>query len=99
MTSFRLSRRASADLSEIHRYIADRNAPAATKLMNDLFDLFHLLARNPQMGQARVDLRPNLRCVSHRSYVVFYYPLHHGVEIAAVIHGARDIESILGRRK
>jgi toxin ParE1/3/4 len=94
MSRFRLSPRAEADLGEIHRYIARDNPTAADRFVGELFDLFHLLARSPEIGQARPELRPNLRSMSHGNYVVFFYPTSDGAEIAAVVHGARDIDAL-----
>jgi toxin ParE1/3/4 len=95
MPSFRLSQRARADLTEIHRYIAERNATAAANLLDELFDLFVVLAKNPLLGELRVDLRPSLRSISRGNYVIFFYSMPDGADIAAVIHSARDIEPLL----
>lgn len=91
---FLLSRRAKKDLAEIRHYIAQDNLSAADRLVDEFFDLFHLLARNPQIGELRAELRPNLRSISHGNYVVFFYPMREGAEIAGVVHGARDMDSI-----
>lgn len=92
MSRFRLSRRAETDIAEIRHYIAQDNAAAADKFVGELFDLFQLLGRNPEIGQQRHDLRANLRSISHGNYAVFFYPANDGAEIVAVVHGARDID-------
>jgi toxin ParE1/3/4 len=94
MSRFRLSPRATTDLAEIRRYIAQDNPPAADHFVGEFFDLFYLLARNPEIGQPRGELRSDLRSISHSQYVVFFYPMKDGVEIAGVVHGARDVESL-----
>src|SRR5882672_2092112 len=94
MNRFRLSRRAETDIAEIRHYIALDNATAADRFVGELFDLFQLLGRNPEIGQQRHDLRPKLRSISHGNYAVFFYPANEGAEIAAVVHGARDIDSL-----
>ena len=94
MNRFRLSLRAKTDLAAIHRYIAQDALTTADHFVAEFFDLFHLLAKNPEIGQQRVELRPNLRSISHGSYVVFFYPMAGGVEIAGVVHGARDIDAL-----
>ena len=71
MNRFRLSRRAETDIAEIRHYIAQDNATAADAFVGELFDLFQLLGRNPEIGQQRQDLRPNLRSISHGNYAVF----------------------------
>jgi toxin ParE1/3/4 len=84
------------DLGEIHAHIS-RDAPiAAAKFAAGFFDLFRLLAKNPLMGQARDDLRANLRSFTHGNYVVLFHPNDFGIEVAAVVHGARDVNEALG---
>ena len=94
MGRFRLSPRAKADLADIRRYIAQDNPEVANRFAGEFFDLFHLLAKNPEIGQQRNELRENLRSMSHGNYVVFFYPMKDGVEIAGVVHGARDVDAI-----
>ena len=55
---------------------------------------FNCLGRNPEIGQQRPDLRPNLRSISHGNYVVFFYSAKDGAEIVGVVHGARDIDTL-----
>jgi toxin ParE1/3/4 len=97
MSRFRLSHRAEADISNIRGYIAQDNATVADRFVGELFDIFHLLGRDPKIGQQRTDLRPNLRSFSHGNYVVFYQLASGCPEIIAVIHGARDIEGLFDR--
>jgi toxin ParE1/3/4 len=94
MHRFRVSRRAETDIATIRRYIAQENPTAADKFVAELFGLFQTLGRSPEIGQQRPDLRAHLRSISHGSYVVFYYPARSGAEIVAVVHGARDIDTI-----
>jgi toxin ParE1/3/4 len=94
MTRFRLSLRANTDLDAIRRHISQDTESAADRFVGEFFDLFHLLAKNPEIGQLRAELRPNLRSISHGSYVVFFYPMTGGVEIVGVVHGARDIDTL-----
>jgi toxin ParE1/3/4 len=56
---------------------------------------FQALARRPKMGRSRPELAPELRSFPVGQYVIFYLPLPKGVDIVRVLHGARDIESIL----
>jgi toxin ParE1/3/4 len=51
---------------------------------------FKALAKQPQAGQARPGLAPELRFLPVGNYLIFYRPIENGVEIARVIHGARD---------
>lgn len=90
MTSYSLTRLATADLDEIWEYVAQDNAPAADRLVAAFHDKFRLLARNPLLGERREDLSPTLRCFSMGSYVIYYQPYQSRVEIVRVLHGARN---------
>lgn len=94
MSGLRLTSRAENDVAEIYSYISRDNVSAAERLVSYLFDLFQSLGRNPEIGQKRPDLRPNLRSMTHGNCVVFYYAAKSAAEIVAVIHGARDIEQL-----
>jgi len=96
MSRVRLSRRAEADIHEMWEYIAIAGASpvAAQKQLDRLYDRLTLLAAQPLLGELRDDLRPGLRTFSAGSYIVFYYPIEDGIEVASVVHGARDIESL-----
>ena len=48
-------------------------------------------------GEVRDDLRPGLRAFSADKYVILYYVYDRGIEIAAVVHGARDLKGLLRR--
>ena len=99
MSRFRLSRQAEADIQAIWDYIGiTKDDPrAAHNQVETLFEKFQLLATQPMMGQLREDLRPSLRTFTAGSYVVLYYPMKDGIEVAGLVHGARDIESMFQR--
>jgi toxin ParE1/3/4 len=78
----------------IYRYIASDNRAAAEEWRDKLVDLFILLASNPYMGERRVDLAKDFRSISLGNYVIYFRPRMDGVQIARIIHGARDVESI-----
>jgi addiction module RelE/StbE family toxin len=90
MTPVRWTAPALADLDLIQDYIAERNPPAASKLINDILDRTDkLLSVNPEIGRAgRVTGTRELILVG-TSYVVAYR-LKETVEILAVMHGARE---------
>lgn len=91
MNSFRLSPAARSDLDEIWLYIARDNPAAADKLIQILVSKFPMLASMPNMGRTREELSPRLRSLPFGRYVIFYRPMENGVEIARVLHGARDL--------
>ena len=94
MSRYRVDRDARADLEEIYDYVADENLAAADRLMDTFQEKFGLLAVHPLMGQTRPELAPNLHSFSVGKYVVFYRPTDDGVEVARVIHSARDVDAL-----
>jgi toxin ParE1/3/4 len=93
---FRITKTAQAerDLDEIWFHIAVDNIGAADELLNAIDHCCRLLARQPMMGRARPELAPDLRSFPVARYVIFYSPSADGVEVARVLHGARDIWEI-----
>jgi len=95
MASVVVRPRASEDLAEIWAFIAEDSIKHADKFAALIDDHFRALARRPLMGRSRPELAPDLRSFPVGQYVIFYMPLPKGVEIVRVLHGARDVESIL----
>jgi toxin ParE1/3/4 len=95
MASVVIRPRASEDLAEIWAHIAKDSVRHADKFAVLIDDHFEGLARRPQMGRRRSELAPDLRSLPVGRYVIFYLPHAKGVEIVRVLHGARDIGSIL----
>jgi toxin ParE1/3/4 len=99
MNRYRISALAKRDLEGIWDYIGITNDnPAAVRRQIELLhERFVLLAKRPRIGQLRDDLQPDLRFFPAGSYVILYYPVEDGIEVAGVIHGARDIEEMFRR--
>jgi len=85
---------AQDDLIEIWLYIAQDNQAAANQLLDTIDEKLKLLSDSPQMEQTRDELAPSLRSFPVGKYLVIYRPIPGGIELARVIHGARDIESL-----
>jgi toxin ParE1/3/4 len=96
MIRFRLSHQASTDLEGIwdHIGIVKSSPVAASKQVEAIYETLTLLGTQPLIGEARDDLRRGLRSFSVGSYVILYYPLREGVEVAGIVHGAQDIEGM-----
>jgi toxin ParE1/3/4 len=91
MKRYRLDHDAAIDLKSIHRYVARDNPTAADRLVHEFKQKFHLLGSQPLIGEARPELAANLRSFSVGSYVILYRPTLKGIEVARVLHAARDI--------
>ena len=94
MSRFRLTREAKADARAIRSYIAKDRPAAADRLMDDLYERFRLAATQPHMGESRDELGPGLRVFSVGNYVVVFRPIRGGIEVARIMHGARDFGSL-----
>lgn len=86
---------AEEDLIEIWFYIAQDNPGAADRVLDDIEQRFHALADNPLMGRLRPDIAPELRYFAVSSYLILYRTVEDEIQIIRVIHGARDLPTIL----
>jgi toxin ParE1/3/4 len=93
MIPYTIAPLAQIDLDDIWRYIACDSLAAADRLIELFLDKFLLLSSQPLLGESRDALQPGLRSFSIGNYVVFYRPMQTGIEVARVIHAARDIDS------
>jgi toxin ParE1/3/4 len=91
MTPYTVSALARADLDEIWSYIAKDRPRAADRLIDRFHRTFLALASQPLMGERREELAPGLRGFSCGNYLLLYRPEKRGIDVARVIHGARDI--------
>jgi len=91
MSQYRVSDAARTDLEEIWCYIAQDSPDVADNFIRALVSRFSLLASMPEMGRRREELSPRLRSFALGNYIVFYRLIEDGIEIARVLHGARDL--------
>jgi antitoxin ParD1/3/4/toxin ParE1/3/4 len=97
MGRFVLTPAARADLVEIANYIREQGSPdAARRVGEELRLAMRKLADMPGMGHLRSDLADeSLRIWSVYSYLILYRPQTNPLQIIRVLHGARDVETIL----
>lgn len=86
-----ISPKARADLHAIYDYIAASNVDAADGLAIRCDETFEDLAQMPYLARLRPEIGPDVRSFAVRPYIVLYRPAAGGVDIARVIHGARDV--------
>ncbi len=99
MPSYEFSPEALNDLEIIRDFIAIDNVEAAERLIDQFFEAFEQLAAWPKMGHARTDLTlKSVRFWPVGSYLVVYRDYSDGVQIVAVLHGSRDVPSVLNDR-
>jgi toxin ParE1/3/4 len=95
-------RQARQDLVDIFRYYArEAGLRLADRFLAQAEASFTHLAGMPGIGTRHEHDHPALAGVrvypttGFRKYLVFYRPVADGIEIVRVLHGARDIQSIL----
>ncbi|MBA2659749.1 MAG: type II toxin-antitoxin system RelE/ParE family toxin [Nitrosospira sp.] len=86
---------AENDLEEIWWYIAQDSPHNADKFLDSIQERCLALADFPQTGVKRDELEIGLRSQPVSHYLIFYFPLEDGIDIVRVLHGSRDIESLL----
>ena len=97
---FVLSPRAAEDLVEIWHYIKTQSSlEIADRVYKNISEKFLFLASNPGAGHQRENLtKKNVRFFAVYSYLIVYRVQSGFIEIAAVLHGRRDVEGILHER-
>ncbi len=85
---------AEADIWAIARRIANENLAAAERFIEVIDEKADLLAKAPAMGRQRDELSRGIRSFPVGAYVIFYRKTKKGIQIARVLHGARDIPSL-----
>lgn len=91
-----LTLEALQDLDEIWEFVADNNSRAADCLIDDLFRACEGLNQWPAKGHFRRDVHPSVRFWPVGSYLIVYR--EKPFSVIAILHGARDIGSILKSR-
>ncbi len=94
MARVSLRPQAQADILDIWSYIAEDSVIAADRWIDGLDETLALWATQPKMGRARDELEAGLRSLPHGRYVVFFEPLHDGIDVVRVLHGSRDIDEV-----
>lgn len=87
---------ARTDLSDIWAYYAQVAGPlTADSIIRKIADASRLLEDQPYGGRLRAELRPGLRSVGAKPYVIFYRIGARDIaEIVRVIDGRRDLDQI-----
>jgi toxin ParE1/3/4 len=95
---FILSGPASQDLDGILSYVLEHGGPGRAQHVADrLHEAFTRLANTPGLGHRREDLTPlPVRFFTVWSYLVIYRVETKPLQIIRVLHGARDVETLLG---
>src|ERR1700736_3701889 len=94
--------RALLDLDDIAEYIGRTNPQAALRFLDAFDQTVAALAPMPLLGAPHESDELRLQEVrtwpvaGFKKYLVFYRPTEDGIEVLRVLHGARDIDTVLG---
>lgn len=87
MPTFRLSRRAEADLLGIAEYtLRTWGKEQALRYVDELEACCRQLSDNPALGRACDDIRHGLRRMEHGRHVVFYRRVGNGIVVSRILH-------------
>jgi len=64
-------------------------------IVESITDHFVQLSQHPHLGRRRDDLRAGLRSVTVDNYIIIYRVEGSNVRILHVVHGRRDIKSVI----
>ncbi len=92
---FRLSPEAKADIKAVAHYIAKDNRHAAERWFQEVHEKCERIGQMPRIGVSRFDVRPGLRSLPFRNYLILYREAKGGVEIIRIIHGARQWQDLV----
>ena len=93
----RLTPEARANLDDICAFVAEDSIDAALRLVDAFEHAFDQLAAMPGVGHTREELTPRpVKFWRVYSYLVVYDPASTPPTIVAILHGARDVERLLG---
>jgi plasmid stabilization system protein ParE len=99
MAVYLISPDAMEDLKDIRDFIALDNPTAADDVIDKLFDALEDLAQWPGQGHTRRDLTDrNVRFWPVGSYLVVYRSDPTPLQVVAILHGARDIATVMQER-
>jgi toxin ParE1/3/4 len=86
--------RAREDLQQIYDYIGEDDPLAALRVIERIQTRAQALADSPGIGSMHDELVANMRSVAEGNYLIFYFALYDGIEVARVLHAKRDLKKV-----
>ena len=93
-----------ADLQSILAYLASNSLSAADRFADAVAPTLDALAAMPGKGSLKSFRHPELSDIrswnvaGFRDYLILYRPIAGGIQVLAIVHGARDLPSLLNGR-
>ena len=95
MVAVTFSPKSRQDLLDIGDYIAKNSRAKARRFVGKLMDQCRHIGTAPLGYAGREDLAPGLRMAALGRYVVFFRVMDGAVRIERVLHGARNLPTVL----
>ena len=86
---------ADSDLIDIWQAIAQDSTRAADRLLDLIADRILQLDAFPDSGPRRPDIAADARALTVGNYLVLYRSTPEKIEILRIVHGARDVTTLL----
>jgi toxin ParE1/3/4 len=94
MLKIRLSETAESDLEAIWRYtFSTWGLNQAQKYIGLIEHSLHLLLDNPDLGQARPDIKEGYRSLPVEKHLIFYQIGERYIDIVAIVHVRMDLKN------
>ncbi|TRU80931.1 MAG: type II toxin-antitoxin system RelE/ParE family toxin [Microcystis novacekii Mn_MB_F_20050700_S1] len=93
MNQYIISTEALRDMEQILDYLTNINISAGEKFLEEFSKKCRYLIQFPLMGRSYREIRPYLRGLPMKNYIIFYRLTEQGLEIMRVIKGERDLEA------
>jgi toxin ParE1/3/4 len=90
---------AAKDVASIWDYIANDNFDAADRVVDQFVEALNLISQWPHSGTERADLATGIRSYPVGKYIIFYRVLPTAIEVVRILHSARNLRRIFGRRR
>ena len=94
MSSYNFTEDAIQDLDEICDRLSTNNYNAVIRFFDAVRPKCKVVANSPNMGKSYEYLSPKLLGFIVDDYIIFYYPTKNGINVARILSGYRDLESI-----
>ena len=94
MGRVRYAEDAQRDLEDIAEVIAEQAPEKALRFLDAIESQCQQIAEHQRMGRARDELDPGIRSLPFERYLILYYPIDDGIDVARILHMARDIEAL-----
>jgi toxin ParE1/3/4 len=86
---------AESDLIDIWCNVALDSRVAADRLLDAIAERIWQLALFPDSGPARPDIARDARVLTVGNYIILYRQSRDEIEIARIVHGSRDVTTLL----